>query len=84
MLGLYLENAPQLIDNLRQAIADQDPAALHHNAHTLKGNSASLGARRLSAMSAELENIGRNGSVEGAPLLLADVEREFKRVRVVF
>jgi CheY-like chemotaxis protein/HPt (histidine-containing phosphotransfer) domain-containing protein len=82
MLALYLDNAPHLIADLRQAIADQNPAALQYNAHTLKGNSASLGAQRLSALSAELEQIGRRGSIEGAPPLLADVEQEFARVRL--
>jgi CheY-like chemotaxis protein/HPt (histidine-containing phosphotransfer) domain-containing protein len=84
MLGLYLDNAPRLIDHIRQAIADQDPPALQHSAHTLKGNSGSLGAQQISALCFELEKLGRNGIVEGAPALLGELEREFDRVRLAF
>ena len=84
MIDLYLENAPLLIEAIRRTITDSEPANLQRSAHTLKGNSASLGAQQLSALSFELEKLGRAGTVEDATALLTELVREFDRVRMAF
>ena len=81
-MDLYVENAPQLIDAIRRAIAAGDAPALQRSAHTLKGSSASLGAQRMAALCFELEKLGRDGTVEGALPIAAEVEQEFDRVRI--
>ena len=84
MMDLYVENAPQLIEAIRRAIEQNDPATLQRSAHNLKGNSASLGAQRMSALSFELEKLGRAATIEGALPIAAEVEQEFDRVRLAF
>lgn len=84
MINLFLESAPLLIEALRGAIDAGDAAQLQRNAHTLKGSSASLGARRVSAVCLELEKLGRAGELAGASKWLAELEHEFNRVRVIF
>ncbi|MBN1887025.1 MAG: PAS domain S-box protein [Thermoflexales bacterium] len=79
VIGLYLAEAPALIGAIRQAIAGSVPGALRFAAHTLKGNSDSLGVKQVGAVSRELEKLGRNGTLEGATSLLAELENEFKR-----
>ncbi len=83
-IELYLADTPALIDALHQAIDRGDAGALHMAAHTLKGNSNSLGATRMGAMSLELETIGRGGSVDGAGPLVEQLVQEFERVRRAF
>jgi hypothetical protein len=39
-----------------------------------------LGARTLAGLCAELEKIGRDGSVQGTEALLAELEPQFQRV----
>jgi len=50
-------------------------------AHGLKGNSANLGAARLSGLCAELEALGKSEDAADALCLLASIEKEFTRVR---
>ncbi len=83
-IDLYLTDAPSLIDAIRRAISANDAGGLKLAAHSLKGNSNSLGAQKIGALSLELEKIGRSGTVEGAEPLLIKLESEFQRVRQVF
>jgi HPt (histidine-containing phosphotransfer) domain-containing protein len=64
---------------MRKAIAAGDADALRKAAHALKGSSANLGAQQVSAVSAELEKLGRSGTVQGAEALFARLESEFAR-----
>jgi PAS domain S-box-containing protein len=84
MIDLYLSNTPSLIESIRQAITQNQAEALRHAAHTLKGNSNSLGAKQMGVLSLELEKIGHGGVLDGAGSLLANLEREFERVRQAF
>jgi PAS domain S-box-containing protein len=81
MIDLYLANTPSLIAAMHQALAQDQPEALKDAAHTLKGNSSSLGARQMGVLSLDLEKIGRSATVKGAEALLAELENEFERVR---
>jgi CheY-like chemotaxis protein len=84
MVSLYLENAPQLMATIQQAITNGNAPVLQRSAHTLKGSSASLGAQRMATLCAGLEKLGREGSVEGGNDQLAEVAQEFARVRAAF
>jgi PAS domain S-box-containing protein len=80
-IAMYLDDTPTLIEAIREAITQRQADGLRHAAHALKGNSNSLGARRMGALSLSLEELGRGGDVESATPLLAELEREFERVR---
>lgn len=64
----FLEDAARLLADMR---VSKDADILARAAHTLKGSSAALGARRLSALCARIEAAGA-----ATPELLDDVERE--------
>jgi len=71
---------PPLLEALRQAAAEGQPEQLRRAAHNLKGSSNNLGARTMAALSAELEAIGKNGTVERAAELVTHLEQEYQRV----
>jgi CheY-like chemotaxis protein len=71
---------PALLETLRQAMASGQPEQLKRAAHNLKGSSNNLGARTMAALSAELEIIGKNGTVERAEELVTRLEQEYQRV----
>src|SRR5947209_1196608 len=71
---------PPLLETLRQAVAEGQPEQLRRAAHNLKGSSNNLGARTMAALSAELEIIGKNGTVERAEELVTRLEQEYQRV----
>jgi CheY-like chemotaxis protein len=84
MTTLYLSDTPALIDAMQQAIMQGSAEELRSTAHALKGNSNSIGAKRMGALSLDLEKIGRGRTVEGAEPLLVELKREFDRVRRAF
>jgi HPt (histidine-containing phosphotransfer) domain-containing protein len=71
---------PPLLEALRQIVAQGQHEQLRRVAHNLKGSSLNLGARTMAALSAELETIGKNGTVEGAAELLTRLQQEYQRV----
>jgi PAS domain S-box-containing protein len=83
LMGLFLEDTPNLLADLREAVAQVDGEGLQRAAHTLKSSSASLGAMTLSVLCQELEGMGRAGALEGAAEKVAGVEAEYERVKDV-
>jgi signal transduction histidine kinase/DNA-binding response OmpR family regulator/HPt (histidine-containing phosphotransfer) domain-containing protein len=81
-IRFYLEDAPKLIETLREAVSLADSQALSNAAHSLKSSSANLGAVRLAKLSSDLEKAGRAGATEGAGTLLAETQAEYERVSV--
>jgi PAS domain S-box-containing protein len=86
MIDLYLADTVPLIAALRVAVGQGDADGLRVAAHTLKGNSNSLGAVRMGSLSLELEKLGRSGTITigQAEPLLGELAREFERVRRAF
>ena len=81
VINAYVSDTPRHLHGLRQALDARDPDHVRRIAHGLKSASANIGAARLAVLCRDLEQLGRNGSVDGAASLLADVEREFQSVR---
>jgi signal transduction histidine kinase/CheY-like chemotaxis protein/HPt (histidine-containing phosphotransfer) domain-containing protein len=81
LIESFLEDAPVLLADLRQALEEGNAPGVRMHAHSLKSNSADFGATRLNVLCKELEQRGRNEELEGAAALLAEAEHEFARVR---
>jgi HPt (histidine-containing phosphotransfer) domain-containing protein len=88
LVETYLDDTPKLIANIRSGIADGDVERTNRAAHTLKSNSASVGAMGLSAMARELETMTSMATTVAHDLAepevgtLADViTAEFEEVR---
>ena len=55
LVDTFLEEAPQMLAELRTALSAQDAEAFRRAAHSLKSNSLTFGALSLAAMARELE-----------------------------
>jgi HPt (histidine-containing phosphotransfer) domain-containing protein len=78
---LFLEETPVQLETLRYATGGADALSIERVAHTLKGTCGNMGATRMAAICAELEDVGRSGELERAPLVVDRLEAELKRVR---
>jgi len=58
LMGLYLEDASGKLAAMREELAERGGGSLGRLAHSLKGSSANLGARRVAALGEELERMG--------------------------
>jgi CheY-like chemotaxis protein len=79
-IGLYLQNAPAAIEELRRSIAGGDSSAVWKIAHGLKSSSASLGAKPLAQQMSEMESRARQGDLAEADTRLSQIEEEFRNV----
>ncbi len=79
MIDCYLEDAPKLMEAIVISIAQANAQQLRHSAHTLKSNSATMGAKNLSDFCKELESLGCDGNtIDGRdklPLMLVEFEK---------
>ncbi len=77
--GLFLNDCPRLLGEIRSAIAVHDARALEQAAHTLKGSVANFAAEPARAAALRLEMLGRGGDFEQAPEACQELESEIER-----
>ncbi len=80
LIQSYLHEAPITLARVRSAVERGSGTDLASAAHSLKSSSAMLGAKAVSDLAVELEEIGRSGSLEGASERLAALNHLFPRV----
>lgn len=76
-IGTFLRTAPCQIQEIREGLAADDAARVQMAAHTLKSNSADMGARRLSELARRFEHGGRDGNLSTLKGLLTELEAAF-------
>lgn len=81
LIDTFLEDAPQLLADLQQAVDKEDAAGVRLAAHSLKSNGAEFGAVTFSDLCRQLEMLGKSGQLAGAKALLNQVKEEFKQVK---
>jgi HPt (histidine-containing phosphotransfer) domain-containing protein len=77
LLDSYLDDAPQLIQQMKTGIAAGQIEEVRRAAHSLKSNSASFGARALTDVSRQLEMIAKGGTLDGAESKLAEIDAQY-------
>ena len=80
IVGIYIEDTPKRIAELKAALASGDVATFTRAAHTIKGSSANVGAQVLKGLSERLEFMSRKEGLGNAAPMIADCEAEFARV----
>ena len=63
LITTFLEDAPQLIQQMHTSLSVADVDSFRRAAHSLKSNAASFGASDLSALAKELEMLGRENKL---------------------
>lgn len=65
-ISFFLDEVPELIQNIQRAINEQDGKALHHNAHRLKGLVRTYDDELAGELTTRLEDLGRGESFADA------------------
>lgn len=76
LVDTFLEEAPQMLAELRGALKDADVDRFRRAAHSLKSNSHTFGAKTLGAMARDLELGGLPADAAG----LDTLQHEYVRV----
>lgn len=80
LVELYLEDAPQRLNKLREAVAAASAPDIKSEAHGLKGASGNLSAVGLQHLFAQLEHSAANNDLTHTAAELQAIEEEFGRV----
>jgi len=81
LIDEYLADAPSLMTRIKDAVERADLPALKLAAHSLKGSSRTIGARRLADLAEAMEAIARNATCVGAAPLIIALDAELERVQ---
>jgi HPt (histidine-containing phosphotransfer) domain-containing protein len=79
IVGIYIEDTPRRLQDLKTSLAALDVALFTRSAHTIKGSSANVGAVALSSAAARLEAMSRKDGLAGVAALVAECESEYAR-----
>jgi HPt (histidine-containing phosphotransfer) domain-containing protein len=80
LLDAYFASAPELFAGMRQGISAGDPAQLQRAAHSFKSGSAGFGAVAFAAQCKELEDMGKQGALDGAEEKVGNLETAYAEV----
>lgn len=81
MLGIFLEHAPERMDQIRSGAGEEALEEVERGAHSLKSSAGNLGVRRLQSRAAEMERRAADGDVDGVRALLPDLESAYAEGR---
>lgn len=80
LVDTFLDDAPKLIKEMRSALPAKDADSFRRAAHSLKSNAATFGAKRLSELARELEQIGKDNKLADIGDRLANLEQTYQAV----
>ena len=75
------ENGIEAVDAVRTALQAGAASSAEHQAHTIKGASATCGGEALRAVALKMEEAARDGDLESVADLLPELEMQFIRLK---
>ena len=64
LIDAFVEDAPNMIQSMQDALDTKDTESFRRNAHSLKSNANTFGATELGALAKELELMGRENNLD--------------------
>src|SRR5262249_38324931 len=80
VIELFLDDCPNQIDAIRQAIHDQNTDRIYRAAHKLKGSAGNFDAHEVMALLQRLEARARDGDLPTCASVFVEIEAEAERL----
>jgi CheY-like chemotaxis protein/HPt (histidine-containing phosphotransfer) domain-containing protein len=80
VIDAVLGECPAVLGELEQAVGARDAVVVRRTAHTIKGALRTFEAARATDLASRIEEAGREGKLDGAPGLVADLKNEVSAV----
>ena len=77
LIALFTSRSPGIIKDIFDAVAQRDNIKMSRSAHSLKGSCGNLGIKKLMLCCEKIEQLGVQGNVDEAALLLDDLEKTY-------
>ena len=81
MMKLFLEHAPERMDQIRKGLADTDVHMVELGSHSLKSSAGNVGAASVQELAEQVENAAADKDLTTAEGLLPDLESAFDEAR---
>lgn len=81
LIGLFLSDSPSKLEAVSEGVQTGDLDRVERAAHSLKGSSGNLGARRLQYLCESLVTRSRTGDLDGARRVASQLEPVFDEAR---
>ena len=82
IVNLFLEDLPENVAQIREAIDKNDASELERAAHSLKGSVGNFGAKRAFEEAYRLEVLGKEGRIDEADGTFAELEEGLKKLEM--
>jgi CheY-like chemotaxis protein len=83
VIGVFMGDIPEQLEQLKQAVNDNDAALVKERAHRIKGSSANIGAQAMRELALEIEAAGRDCRLENALPLVGKLDQALERLRSI-
>ena len=77
IVRLFLDNGPTRVDQIREAMEDEDLEVPERGAHSLKSSAANVGAQQLQEVASELELAASGGDLQRVRDLIPNLEQAY-------
>jgi HPt (histidine-containing phosphotransfer) domain-containing protein len=64
LIDAFLDDAPNMLNNMKTALGAKDVESFRRNAHSLKSNANTFGATELGALAKELELMAKENNLD--------------------
>ncbi|MBN1840944.1 MAG: response regulator [Deltaproteobacteria bacterium] len=81
VVAQFIEKVETQIQDMREALSEQDIEVLRRNAHAIKGGAATLEAKPLASIAEQIESLCKSNDLKTIPSALDKVLTEFDRLR---
>lgn len=81
IVGIFLEDTPERLSELRESLANADQVRFTRAAHSIKGSASNLGAAQLRAIAEKLEHQSRSQGLGSVNALLAELTAKFEETK---
>ena len=81
LLGIFLRDSRRMVADLRAAHETENGEVWRQISHKLRGSCATVGARRMMRLTAEMEELPEAERQRRGGVLLSALEEEFRTVR---
>lgn len=81
IVGIFLEDTPQRLAELRQSLLSGDQITFTRAAHSIKGSASNLGATQLRAIAEKLEHHSKQSGLVAVEAMIVEIEDVFDGTR---
>ena len=64
LIDAFLEDAPNMLNNMKTALEEKDVESFRRNAHSMKSNANTFGAKELGTLAKELEFMAKENNLD--------------------